>query len=603
MLHIVTLKAILMKNTQSLCLIAISVLLGLSACTVNNSEQKTKIEANELVFANDPEPVSGSLDVYTSMARAVKYNVDVASQNLNKKIFNQNPNLKPQDIIKNVMNSHNGSESSLYDASRVLEFAIIYTVSNLNNNRVYVENNFYLKSSQHLAMAAIRSHQDTLFAVKKIKDINRLMTAENRVLKKLNAQMEKDGVLSASDLEYKKGLEVALLKLQELREALNFNVTEYANLTKIESKQANLEGRRFYELEDFDKNYNLEVFQQAAVRNRREFALAKELARSYDYNQLRTNYTNKYPEMERLSINGYSIKDTMYADKLVENANLVANNLVDAVLKYRKLADNDKNKDLMKTKVFDELSLAILMQVEVNFNIVKLTDADFANIDHQIANTKIEIRNLDVPRASVDQKVQLLDQKVALIGLELKRSQIAGERAVALRSLYFDAGFSPFDKQILKGKIKDVVTVLKAGFNKDVVEMLAASKKTSHNEETLHKNQWAKSDNWLEDLVDGSKAQVTKSTPVVMSDFEPYGVDANNLKTMQLGSFIEKRNANNEWDRLRELYPELDKYKPSLERNRQNDKLLYRLVVTSNQGGYLEICNKLRANKIECLLK
>lgn len=66
------------------------------------------------------------MDVYVSMARAAKYNVDVASQNLNKKIFNQNPNLKPHDIIQNIMNTNVDDGNPLYDASRVLEYAIIY---------------------------------------------------------------------------------------------------------------------------------------------------------------------------------------------------------------------------------------------------------------------------------------------------------------------------------------------------------------------------------------------------------------------------------------------------------------------------------------------
>lgn len=37
-----------------------------------------KIEVDELIFAQNPEPVRGKLDVYASMARGVKYNVDVA---------------------------------------------------------------------------------------------------------------------------------------------------------------------------------------------------------------------------------------------------------------------------------------------------------------------------------------------------------------------------------------------------------------------------------------------------------------------------------------------------------------------------------------------
>lgn len=126
------------------------------------------------------------MDVYVSMARAAKYNVDVASQNLNKKIFNQNPNLKPHDIIQNIMNTNVDDGNPLYDASRVLEYAIIYAMSNLNANRLFVENNFYMKSSQHLAMAAIRSHQDAWFASRKVKELDRLIRQEQKKVTELN---------------------------------------------------------------------------------------------------------------------------------------------------------------------------------------------------------------------------------------------------------------------------------------------------------------------------------------------------------------------------------------------------------------------------------
>ena len=42
------------------------------------------------------------------MARGVKYNVDVAAQEMNKKLFSQNQNMAPQDIIQNMMNVKSG---------------------------------------------------------------------------------------------------------------------------------------------------------------------------------------------------------------------------------------------------------------------------------------------------------------------------------------------------------------------------------------------------------------------------------------------------------------------------------------------------------------
>ena len=70
---------------------------------LNKLQRRGKIEVDELIFAQNPEPVRGKLDVYASMARGVKYNVDVAAQEMNKKLFSQNQNMAPQDIIQNMM--------------------------------------------------------------------------------------------------------------------------------------------------------------------------------------------------------------------------------------------------------------------------------------------------------------------------------------------------------------------------------------------------------------------------------------------------------------------------------------------------------------------
>lgn len=49
------------------------------------------------------------------MACGVKYNVDVAAQEMNKKLFSQNQNLAPQDIIQNMMNVKAAGQP-LYDS-------------------------------------------------------------------------------------------------------------------------------------------------------------------------------------------------------------------------------------------------------------------------------------------------------------------------------------------------------------------------------------------------------------------------------------------------------------------------------------------------------
>ena len=105
MLHNVTDGKMPMKNPLIKVLGAAAVVLTVASCAGKSAApEDNKVEVEELVFAMNPEPLKGKADVYTSMARAAKYNVDAAAQNMNKKIFNQNPNLTPRDMIRNVLN-------------------------------------------------------------------------------------------------------------------------------------------------------------------------------------------------------------------------------------------------------------------------------------------------------------------------------------------------------------------------------------------------------------------------------------------------------------------------------------------------------------------
>ena len=117
MLHIVTLKALPMTTFRFLKTVTLGLAVLLAACTADKNSAGITAKAireaaaaapvnQDLVFTGEPEPVKGKIDVYQSMARAAKYNVDAASISLSKKIYNQNPNLKPEDIIANVLNSN-----------------------------------------------------------------------------------------------------------------------------------------------------------------------------------------------------------------------------------------------------------------------------------------------------------------------------------------------------------------------------------------------------------------------------------------------------------------------------------------------------------------
>lgn len=569
-----------------------------------------KIEVDELIFAQNPEPVRGKLDVYASMARGVKYNVDVAAQEMNKKLFSQNQNMAPQDIIQNMMNVKSGRDNPLYDSLRALDYAVIYAMVNLSGSRSYIDSNIFVKTSQNLALASIKAHKGALFAARQLKEIARLTDKQQKKLNDINKKEERTGRLTPAELSYKKGLEVALLKLKEMYEAQAFAVAEYAHLVKVEPKELKLEGRTFYELDDLDKKLTVRAFQRSAFNNRSEFDIAKEMGRSYRFREVEYNLLKKYPEIERLNINGYDVEDEVYAENLEKRAYALALGLVKKTEAYKKVKEGER--DRLRVKAFDELGTAIFTQVEVAYNLVRLSEIDFGVVSKQAADLKKDIKQRERGRLSADAEISLLNDRIKLLALQNEQSQIAAEKALALRALYFYAGFSPFTRTLLKNEIKDIVVSLRASFNKDMVEMLAAVPAEEAYDEKVG-NDWAKKENWLEDLME-NKPEVPAAQPAgsagpavhAGSDdiFAPYADPAyDRKKVMQLGSYVERENADLEWKMLQELYPELRSKTPEVIRTRINGQIFYRLVLHSESGGFLSLCNRLRGDRVQCLLR
>ena len=592
----------------SFVLIVLGIIGGCSS--TEKSGVGDKIEVDELIFAQNPEPVRGKLDVYASMARGVKYNVDVAAQEMNKKLFSQNQNMAPQDIIQNMMNVKSGRDNPLYDSLRALDYAVIYAMVNLSGSRSYIDSNIFVKTSQNLALASIKAHKGALFAARQLKEIARLTDKQQKKLNDINKKEERTGRLTPAELSYKKGLEVALLKLKEMYEAQAFAVAEYAHLVKAEPKELKLEGRTFYELDDLDKKLTVRAFQRSAFNNRSEFDIAKEMGRSYRFREVEYNLLKKYPEIERLNINGYDVEDEVYAENLEKRAYALALGLVKKTEAYKKAKEGER--DRLRVKAFDELGTAIFTQVEVAYNLVRLSEIDFGVVSKQAADLKKDIKQRERGRLSADAEISLLNDRIKLLALQNEQSQIAAEKALALRALYFYAGFSPFTRTLLKNEIKDIVVSLRASFNKDMVEMLAAVPAEEAYDEKVS-NDWAKKENWLEDLME-NKPEVPAAQPAgsagpavhAGSDdiFAPYADPAyDRKKVMQLGSYVERENADLEWKMLQELYPELRSKTPEVIRTRISGQIFYRLVLHSESGGFLSLCNRLRGDRVQCLLR
>ena len=592
-----------MKKTV-LSFVFMSLIFSLAACSSSQNAQINQKTLDKVDLSVKPEKLTGKIDVYDSMARSVKYNIDVTYPNLKDKVFfNQNEN--PRQIINSILKMKNPSQNPMYDSLRALDFSIAYALANLSGNEDFISENLKAKSAQSLALAAIKAHKDALLASKKIKEIDRQIRRLQSDIKILNDKQARIGVLNSEDEAYKKGLEVIVYKLSEIKKGLEENLVIYRQLVKTDEKKLDLEGRNFYELDNLDAKLSVDDFKQTAFKNREEFNIQKEFNKKYSYEQVSQILKQEYPQVESLEINGYNAEKPMYVKELKQRADFQANYLADKVWQYKN-APNESAKKQLLIQAFEEMATAIMTQNEVAYNVVKRADIDYEEILKQIDAVKKNI-NQDAKRRNQTsmQKVDVLEQKIALLNMEIQASQILAEKAVAIRAMYFYAGFNPFNAKLYDGKIKDISSNLKVGFNKDAVEMLAQAQ-APQTPVMIEDNNWAKKDNWLEELLEKPKQKIEKSVALAQpkGDFELYsGAEFNQRKIMQLGSYRYKENADLDWKMLKELYPDLRKLNPVVEKADVRGKPMYRLVIQQENGGLMEMCNKLRADKVGCLLR
>ena len=202
--------------------------------------------------------------------------------------------------------------------------------------------------------------------------------------------MNKDADLTEKEINYRKNLEVALNNLDEIKKQLVFVRSEYMQLINTKDKTLKLEGKRFYELDDFDKRYSPDIFQDVAVSNRKEFALAKEKMGSYNAAKARRQAFVDYPPVARLDINGLEIEDSRYETELFNKAKLVTKNLLIAVEEY----GSSPTKEKLKQKAFDELAALVMTQVELAYRLVEKSSFDYESNRYKISESKDFIRNL-----------------------------------------------------------------------------------------------------------------------------------------------------------------------------------------------------------------
>ena len=586
----------MMKRLAYVLMISAGIAL-LTACTTEKKSLGIALQTNDLVFSGNPEAISDKVNVYTAMARAAKYNADTSAQNMFKKIYADNSET-PQKVVEGIL-SAGQPQDKLYNAAKAMDFADIYAMSVLTDNLKYIENTMYAKSAQNLSVAAIKLHREEIFALKQIKQIDRLMNQQGKILKKLNERNERDD-LTLPELNYRKNLEVALNNLGEIKKQLELVNLEYAQLIKTSDKDLKLEGKRFYELDDFDKDYTPDIFQDSAVGNRREFALAKEKLGGFNAAKARRQAYVDYPPVARLDINGLEIEDTRYEAELFNKAKVVTFNLLEAIEKYQK----DPADERLKQKAFDELAALVMTQVELAYRLVEKSSFDFEANRFEIVETKNAIKQLNKKNNLPDyEKIDLLNKEIEQIALEQKEAQILAERAAALRNLYFLAGLSPFDKNMLKGRIKDIEATLRQAFNQDMVTMLSAVKGQERWDDGG--NAWAHKDNWLEELIDGGKQPYKKSAPKSKPVKKKQAVssEAKGKTMMQLGAYTEMDNAIADQKRIRDGVDALREYDMFIEDAVVNGVVYHRLMVKPERENLIGLCNQVVEAGFDCILK
>ena len=586
----------MMKRLAYVLMISAGIAL-LTACTTEKKSLGIALQTNDLVFSGNPEAISDKVNVYTAMARAAKYNADTSAQNMFKKIYADNSET-PQKVVEGIL-AAGQPQDKLYNAAKAMDFADIYAMSVLTDNLKYVENAMYAKSAQNLSVAAIKLHREEIFALKQIKQIDRLMNQQGKILKKLNERNQRDD-LTLPEINYRKNLEVALNNLGEIKKQLELVNLEYAQLIKTSDKDLKLEGKRFYELDDFDKGYTPDIFQDSAVSNRREFALAKEKLGGFNAAKARRQAYVDYPPVARLDINGLEIEDTRYEAELFNKAKIVTFNLLEAIEKYQK----DPAEERLKQKAFDELAALVMTQVELAYRLVEKSSFDFEANRFEIVETKNAIKQLNKKNNLPDfEKIDLLNKEIEQIALEQKEAQILAERAAALRNLYFLAGLSPFDKNMLKGRIKDIEATLRQAFNQDMVTMLSAVKEQERWDDGG--NAWAHKDNWLEELIDGEKQPYKKSAPKPKLAKKKQAVlsGAKGKTMMQLGAYTEMDNAIADQKRIRDGVDALREYDMFIEDAVVNGVVYHRLMVKPERENLIGLCNQVVEAGFDCILK
>ena len=171
--------------------------------------------------------------------------------------------------------------------------------------------------------------------------------------------------------------------------------------------------------------------------------------------------------------------------------------------------------------------------------------------------------------------------------------------------MYYLAGLSPFEKNMLKQKTGEIENILRHAFNKDLIDMLSAVKESPRWDDGG--NAWAHKDNWLEELVEDPQKtapkKIEKKAEVSEQKISPKSVSERGYTILQLGAYRDMQNAMDDLKAVRSEVEALKGYDIFIEDAEVNGVLYHRLLVKPEAEKLADLCRMVTDAGFDCLLK
>ena len=559
----------------------------LSACTTTQTpvdNQTTQTVSEQIA------PQKGRINIETSLARSLKYNITPLKQQISPKFLGEEAR---QEAFINLRKLREGQVPGLSVSLKELDFAILYASLNKTSDSALIDSILTQTTAQNLALGTIKAHKSALYSHKQIFEINRKI----RQYQKQIATLMKNKNLNEEELEKKKALEENIDKLNQILNRLQQNLEDFRQLTKLDNIKFEIESRSFFENIALQPQTKADDYQSSAFANRLELINTTKIP----LEQI-TRQFDKQLDTEQTGVQGYFVQDTAYQQNLAALGDAQASVLLQTALDYQKASLSKKEK--IQPKLEEELYKAIYLQIEIAYQLAQKTTSDNEIQQENLQQIKKNIRALEkISRPKPEQQIELWKEQIKLFENETLVDQILAEKAMTITSLRFYGGQLIVSPETITKTLPELTSfwdqALSAKFIVETKDNILQKSEATLPEKP---NSWAHQDNWLEELM--AEKQSASTTPKLMSrTLTNLAEDYNTKKIMQLGAFLDTQTAEKEWQKITSDFPELKNKTPIYEKTEVTGIALYRLLLKSASGGFKDICIRLRRKGYECFLR